>query len=70
MTLENLGIPTVVICTGPFMDSAFIQSRTFGNEGFQPVAIPHPLGGLSRDDVKQRAASIHDQIVAALTSGS
>ena len=70
MTLENLGIPTVVICTGPFMDSAFIQSRAFGNGGFQPVAIPHPLGGLSPEDVKQRAASIHDQIVAALTSGS
>ncbi len=69
MTLENLGIPTVVICTGPFMDSAFIQSRSFGNGGFQPVAIPHPLGGLSLEDVKQRAASIKDQIVAALISG-
>ncbi|MCH8106972.1 MAG: hypothetical protein IIB30_01310 [Chloroflexi bacterium] len=70
MTLENLGIPTVVICTGPFMDSAFVHSRSFGNAGFQPVSIPHPLGGLVLDDVNQRAASIHDQIVAALTGGS
>ena len=69
MTLENLGIPTVVICTGPFMDSAFVHSRAFGNEEFQPVDIPHPLGGLSLEDVDRRAASIHDQIVAALTSG-
>ena len=69
MTLENLGIPTVVVCTGPFTDSALVHSRTFGNEGFQPVDIPHPLGGLSLEDVKLRAASIHDQIVAALTSG-
>ena len=70
MTLENLGIPTVVICTGPFMDSAFVHSRAFGNEGFQPVDIPHPLGGLSLEVVNQRAASIYDQIVAALISGS
>jgi hypothetical protein len=70
MTLENLGIPTVVICTGPFMDAAFVHSRSFGNPGFQPVGIPHPLGGLPLEDVDQRAASIHDQIVAALTSGS
>ena len=70
MTLENLGIPTVVICTGPFMDSAFVHSRTFGNDSFQPVAIPHPLGGLLLEEVNQRAAAIHDQIVAALTSGS
>ena len=68
MTLENRGIPTIVICTAPFTNSALAQSRAFGRPSFQPVSIPHPLGPLHRDTVIQRAASISDDIVRALTS--
>ena len=69
MSLENRGIPTVVICTGPFMDSAHLQARTFGRPGFQPVSISHPLGGLDASGVKERARSAEEQIIAALTGG-
>ncbi len=68
MALENRGIPTVVVCTSPFMNSALIHSETFGRAGFQPLSIPHPLGGLHLDEIKKRAAEIHDQVIAALTS--
>lgn len=68
MTLENRGIPTVVICTAPFTNSALAQSKAFGRPGFQPISIPHPLGPLPRETVIQRAASISDDIVRALTS--
>ena len=68
MTLENRGIPTVVICTAPFTNSALAQSRAFGRAGFQPVSIPHPLGPLQRDLVGQRAAGISEEIALALTS--
>lgn len=67
MTLEGRGIPTVVICTTPFLNSAHVHARTFGRTGFQPVGIPHPLGGLKPEAVKERADSILDEIVTALT---
>ena len=70
MTLENLGIPTIVICTEPFLNSAHLQARTFGRRGFQPVAIPHPLGGIDPELVTHRAAAIYEQVVAALTNGA
>ena len=69
MTFENRGIPTLVICTEPFTNSALLQARTFGRPDFQPIEIPHPLGGVAADLVVQRAASIQQQIVAALTNG-
>ena len=67
MTLEGRGIPTVVICTNPFLNSARIHARTFGRTGFRPVGIPHPLGGLKPEAVKERADSILDEIITALT---
>ena len=67
MTLEGRGIPTVVICTNPFLNSAHVHARTFGRTGFRPVGIPHPLGGLKPEAVKERAGSILDEIITALT---
>jgi hypothetical protein len=69
MALENRGIPTLVVCTAPFLDSALIHARTFGRTGFQPASFPHPLGALDREGVRERAAAVQDQIVKALTSG-
>ena len=69
MTLENRGIPTVVICTQHFLNSAQIHARTFGRGGFQPVGVPHPLGGLTDPRVLERAASIVSEVAAALTQG-
>jgi len=68
MALENRGIPTLVVCTGPFLDSALVHARTFGRPGFQPVVIPHPLAGLGPSLVRERAASIQEVIAAALTT--
>jgi hypothetical protein len=67
MTLEGKGIPTVVLCTDPFLNSAHVHARTFGRDGFLPVGIPHPLGGLKPEAVKDRAESILDEIIIALT---
>ena len=68
MSLENRGIPTVVICTEPFVNSANVHSQMFGRANFKPVHIPHPLGGLDAEHIMQRAASLKDQIVEALTA--
>ena len=67
MSLENRGIPTVVICTGPFLDSANIHARIYGRSGFQPVVITHPLGGIEAERVNEKAAAAAVQLIAALT---
>ena len=67
MSLENRGIPTVVICTGPFLDSANIHARIYGRSGFQPVVITHPLGGIEAERVNEKAAAAVEQIIAAWT---
>ena len=59
----------MVICTEPFLNSAHMQARTFGRQGFLPVGIPHPLGGIDTTLVQQRASAIYDQVVKALTNG-
>ena len=66
MSLENRGVPTVVICTAPFIDSALIQSRAFGQPDFQPVSISHPLGGLDSAGIRERALAAEEQVIAAL----
>ena len=68
MELEIRGIPAVVICTDPFLNSAEVHARTFGRIDFKPVGIPHPLGGITADAVKDRAELLIEGIVEALTS--
>jgi len=70
MALENKGVPTIVICTDPFLNSAYRHASVFGRKGFQPLGIPHPLGGITPDLVAQRAEELHQQIIAALTTGA
>jgi hypothetical protein len=68
MSLENRGVPTVVVCTAPFQEPALLHARTLGRAGFQPIIIPHPLGGLDRQRVSQRANEVQDQVITALCS--
>ena len=68
MTLENLGIPTVVLCTGPFLNSAFRHANTFGRRDFRPLGFPHPLGGLAPEQVAARASELEQAVIDVLTT--
>ncbi len=68
MALENLGIPTVVICTDPFLNSAFRHARTFGRGDFRPLGFPHPLGGLTPEQVAARAGELQHAVIETLTT--
>ncbi len=56
-----------MICSDAFATLARTESRALGAADLRLVAIPHPLGGLGRDDVKARAVDVADRVVAALT---
>ena len=68
MTLENRGIPTVVLCTDPFLNSAFRHANTFGRQDFRPLGFPHPLGGLKPEQVAVRASELEQAVIDVLTT--
>ncbi len=68
MTLENRGVPTVVLCTDPFLNSAFRHANTFGRRDFRPLGFPHPLGGLKPEQVAVRAGELEQAVIDVLTN--
>ena len=61
--LRKRGLLTAVICSGPFVKLGKTQARVFGVPELPLIVIPHPLGGLSLDDVKARAAAALPEFV-------
>ena len=55
MELERRGVTTLTICSDAFLALGKIQAKAMGIEP-NFIAIPHPLGGISADDVLQRHA--------------
>ena len=61
--LRKRGLVTAVICSDPFLKLGKTQARVFGVPDLPLVMIPHPLGGLSLDEVKGRADAAIPQVV-------
>lgn len=61
--LRKRGLTTAVICSDPFLKLAKTQARVFGVPDLPLVIIPHPLGGLSIEQVEGRALVAIPQVV-------
>ncbi len=61
--LRKRGLTTAVICSGPFMKLGQAQARVFGVPDLPLLLIPHPLGGISIEQVQARAEHAVPQIV-------
>jgi hypothetical protein len=69
--LEKRGIPTAVICSDAFMSLAKSVSLARGILTPRLVSIPHPLAGITPEEVRKKAESAVNTIVAVLVgSGS
>ena len=53
--LRKRGLITAVVCSDPFMKLGEAQARTFGVPDLPLLRIPHPLGGINLEQVKDRA---------------
>jgi len=53
--LRKRGLVTAVIYSGPFRKLGETQARIFGVPELPLIEIPHPLGGISIDEVRARA---------------
>jgi hypothetical protein len=63
---EKRGIPTAVICTEPFINSATAMSELGGIPDYPFVVLPHPLGSLPPDELMQRATQAAPEVLRIL----
>jgi hypothetical protein len=64
--LEGRGIPTVVLCTEVFMDSAAAHAVAYGLPEARVVAVQHPLAAIAPQAVAARAEAVIAGIIAQL----
>ena len=63
---EKRGIPAAVLITEPFVPTAIEIAKLADLPGYPHAAIPHPVGSLSADEVRQRADAIAATVGALL----
>jgi hypothetical protein len=66
LTFEERGIPTVLLCTTPFMNSAHDHAKAFASPDYQAVCVRHPLASLRPEQAQARADEAFERVVARL----
>ncbi len=66
---EKRGLPAAVICTEPFVSSAVAMSKMGGIPEFPFAVVPHPLGSLDENSLRERAKEVVGDIVKILLEG-
>lgn len=64
--LRKRGLTTAVVCSTAFETLGRTQARVLGVPDLPLIMIPHPLGGVSLDEVRARAQVAIPQIVELL----
>ena len=64
--VRRRGIPSVVICSEPFVQLGRTQAKVLGVPDLPLIVIKHPLGGLALLDVKARADAALAQLLDVL----
>ena len=67
ITLEQLGVRTVVLCTQPFEVTGNNIARVMGIPDYPFVVLDHPLGSINQAAIEKRAASAFEQGIKILT---
>ena len=65
--LEELGVPSVAICTEVFFAAGKVQARALGYNELEPLTVVHPIQSLTPEQIRERAEGIVDKIAARLT---
>ncbi len=64
--LRKRGLIAAVVCSDKFMRLGTAQAKVFGVPDLPLLKIDHPLGGLSMDKVRERAAVALPQLVKVI----
>jgi hypothetical protein len=64
--LEKLGIPTAVLCTEPFAQTAQAMARRRGFPNYRYILVEHPLSSATPEAIHARAAKALPEVIAIL----
>ena len=67
VVFEAAGVPVAAIITESFIPTADAMAALRGAPGYKYATTAHPVAVLTEDKVKERAASVLDDVVALLT---
>ncbi|MGQ4808865.1 hypothetical protein NKDENANG_02258 [Candidatus Entotheonellaceae bacterium PAL068K] len=65
--MEKAGTPAVAICTDIFIETSRAMASMWGAEDYPLIFTSHPIAHLTREQLRQRAEEMLDQVVAVLT---
>ncbi len=68
IALEKMGVPAAVICTEPFISSGKAMSVIGGIPDYPFVVLPHPLGSLPPDSLRERARQAAPEVLRILSA--
>ncbi len=68
--LEEVGVPTAVVCTDAFVGSAEAMARMRGFPGFPYVAVPHPTADLTEVELMEISSSFIDEVIGILLTST
>jgi hypothetical protein len=69
IALERRGTPAAVICTDAFERMGRATATVAGLADYPFLMVPHPVGRLSPEQLRARAAAALPEVVALLTAG-
>lgn len=66
LILENLELPSVLVCTTNFTHTAQVMAEQLGRGDYPIVEIDHPIGRLDDDGIAARVDQAIDKVVELL----
>jgi hypothetical protein len=66
ISFEKQGIPAAVVITEPFVSTAAAIAELAGLPGYPHAVIPHPVGSLTAEEVRERTDAIVPRVVELL----
>lgn len=63
---EKRGIPSACVITHQFTRAGNAMARRNGYPDFKYAMVPHPIGNLKPDQIKQRALEVLPQVIEIL----
>lgn len=66
--LEQKDVPVATINSDEFVKLGQSEARSLGMPGLPLVTVPHPMGDIPEEEVRERARDIVKEVVAVLTT--
>ena len=63
---EHEGLQAAAIITSPFLKTADSMARRNGYPEYRYAVMPHPIGNLHPEQIRQRAEALLDDVLAIL----